>query len=88
MSVQTVKEQLLYEVGDPGNYLSPDATVSFLTLRVEAAGAEALERRIRAGEKDVVLLGAASSVSSCVPMRMRSPMSSTAIDAVIMYSHD
>lgn len=35
---QTVKEQLLYEIGDPGNYLSPDATVSFFTLRVEAAG--------------------------------------------------
>ncbi len=35
VSVQTVKEQLLYEIGDPGNYLSPDATVSFLTLRVE-----------------------------------------------------
>jgi hypothetical protein len=36
VSVQTVKEQLLYEIGDPGNYLSPDATVSFLTLRVES----------------------------------------------------
>jgi hypothetical protein len=33
--VQTVREQLLYEVGDPGGYLSPDATVSFLTLRVD-----------------------------------------------------
>jgi len=40
VSVQTVKEQLLYEVGDPGSYLSPDATVSFLTLRVEQAGAD------------------------------------------------
>ncbi len=30
-----VKEQLLYELGDPGRYLSPDATVSFLTLKVE-----------------------------------------------------
>ena len=37
---QTVKEQLLYELGDPGNYLSPDATVSFLTLRVEDQGGD------------------------------------------------
>ncbi len=40
VTVQTVKEQLLYEIGDPGNYLSPDVTVSFLTLRVEQAGAD------------------------------------------------
>lgn len=38
VTVQTVKEQLLYEVGDPGNYLSPDARVSFLTLAVEQSG--------------------------------------------------
>lgn len=31
---QTVKEQLLYEIGDPERYLSPDATVSFLTLKL------------------------------------------------------
>jgi hypothetical protein len=35
---RTVKEQLLYEIGDPANYLSPDATVSFLTLKVEDQG--------------------------------------------------
>ncbi|HEX5242243.1 MAG TPA: acyclic terpene utilization AtuA family protein [Tepidisphaeraceae bacterium] len=35
---QSVKEQLLYELGDPGRYLSPDATVSFLTLGVEDQG--------------------------------------------------
>jgi hypothetical protein len=40
VTVQTVKEQLLYEIGDPGQYLSPDATVSFLTLRVEQIGAD------------------------------------------------
>jgi hypothetical protein len=33
-----VKEQLLYEIGDPANYLSPDATVSFLTLQLSDDG--------------------------------------------------
>jgi hypothetical protein len=36
----TVKEQLLYEIGDPGCYLSPDVTASFLTLRIEDLGAD------------------------------------------------
>ncbi|WP_372721096.1 acyclic terpene utilization AtuA family protein, partial [Novipirellula sp.] len=31
----TVKEQLVYEIGDPENYLSPDVTVSFRELSVE-----------------------------------------------------
>ena len=35
---QTVKEQLLYEIEDPGNYLSPDVNVSFLSLELEEAG--------------------------------------------------
>jgi hypothetical protein len=35
---QTVKEQLVYEIGDPANYLSPDVTVSFLSLVVEDLG--------------------------------------------------
>ena len=34
----TVKEQLVYEIGDPANYLSPDATASFLSLEVEDLG--------------------------------------------------
>lgn len=37
---QTVKEQLLYELGDPGQYLSPDCTVSFLTLKVGDLGGD------------------------------------------------
>jgi len=32
---ETVKEQLLYEIGDPDNYLSPDVAVSFLSLKLE-----------------------------------------------------
>jgi hypothetical protein len=35
-----VKEQLLYEIGDPENYLSPDVTVSFLSLAVEELGSD------------------------------------------------
>lgn len=38
VTLDTVKEQLLYEIGDPGNYLSPDATVSLLTVRLESLG--------------------------------------------------
>ena len=38
VTTQTVKEQLLYEIGDPGNYLSPDVTVSLLTIKVEQVG--------------------------------------------------
>jgi Acyclic terpene utilisation family protein AtuA len=34
----TVKEQLLYEIGDPGRYLSPDVSVSFLPLSVDDLG--------------------------------------------------
>jgi hypothetical protein len=40
VTLQTIKEQLLYEIGDPGNYLSPDARVSFLTVHVDQVGAE------------------------------------------------
>lgn len=35
ISRRTVKEQLLYEIGDPDNYISPDAIVSFLSLKLD-----------------------------------------------------
>ena len=38
VTVETVKEQLIYEIGDPSQYLSPDATVSFLQLEVSQEG--------------------------------------------------
>lgn len=37
---ETVKEQLLYEIGDPNNYLSPDVTVSFLSLQLKDEGSD------------------------------------------------
>jgi hypothetical protein len=40
VNARTVKEQLVYEIGDPGSYLSPDVTVSFLTLRVDDLGSD------------------------------------------------
>ena len=40
---QTVTEQLLYEIGDPKHYLSPDAEVSFLGLSLIEEG----ENRVR-----------------------------------------
>jgi len=40
VNVRTVKEQLLYELGNPDSYLSPDCTVSFLSLTVEQVGAD------------------------------------------------
>ena len=33
-----MKEQLLYEIGDPGAYLSPDVTLSLLGLEVKDEG--------------------------------------------------
>jgi Acyclic terpene utilisation family protein AtuA len=38
VELRTVKEQLLYEIGDPDNYISPDAVVSFLALSVTETG--------------------------------------------------
>lgn len=35
---RTVKEQLLYEIGDPDRYLSPDVEVSFLKLSLKEEG--------------------------------------------------
>lgn len=33
-----VKEQLLYELGDPKNYMTPDCTADFTTIRLEDTG--------------------------------------------------
>jgi hypothetical protein len=38
VTLQTVKEQLLYEVHDPGNYITPDVVVDFTTTQLEQVG--------------------------------------------------
>ena len=38
VTINTVKEQLLYEVHDPGHYITPDVVADFTTLRLEEVG--------------------------------------------------
>lgn len=38
VSSATVKEQLLYEIGDPRTYITPDCVADFTTIQVEDAG--------------------------------------------------
>ncbi len=38
ITLQTVREQMLYEVHDPANYITPDVVVDFTTARLEQVG--------------------------------------------------
>ncbi len=38
VTVDTVAEQIVYEMGDPKNYISPDVRVDFTTIQLEQAG--------------------------------------------------
>src|SRR5579864_4650799 len=40
INTHVVKEQLLYELGDPKNYITPDCVADFTSIRLEDAGAD------------------------------------------------
>jgi hypothetical protein len=43
ISIQSVTEQLVYEMGDPHSYITPDVVADFTTIQLESAG----ENRVR-----------------------------------------
>ena len=46
VTVDTVAEQMLYEMGDPKRYITPDCVVDFTSARLEQAG----ENRVRVSD--------------------------------------
>lgn len=40
ISVPSIKEQLVYEMGDPSSYITPDVIADFTSIRLEATGAD------------------------------------------------
>ncbi len=40
VNLRTVKEQILYEMGDPVSYITPDVTADFTTIRLEEQGGD------------------------------------------------
>ncbi len=56
VSTDTVKEQLLYELGDPKNYITPDCVADFTSIRLEDAGPDRVRvRGIRGGPRPASL---------------------------------
>jgi hypothetical protein len=52
VSIHTVKEQLLYELGDPKNYITPDCVADFTSIQLEETGANRVRvSRIRGGAR-------------------------------------
>ena len=56
VSVHSVKEQLLYELGDPGNYITPDCVADFTSVHLKDDGPNRVRvRGIRGGPRPSML---------------------------------
>jgi len=64
VSVQTVKEQLLYEMGDPHEYITPDCVADFTTIRLEDAGRDRVRVRGIGGKHATEFLKVSISYSA------------------------
>ena len=50
VTLRTVKEQILYEMGDPASYITPDVTADFTTIRLSDEGGDRVAvRGVRGG---------------------------------------
>jgi hypothetical protein len=45
VSMQTVKEQLLYEIGDPKRYITPDCIADFTSIQLQDVGSNRVEMK-------------------------------------------
>jgi hypothetical protein len=56
VSLHTVKEQLLYELGDPKNYITPDCVADFTSIQLEETGPDRVRvSGIRGGARPPML---------------------------------
>lgn len=61
VDLATVKEQLVYEIGDPARYMTPDVVVDFTALQLREIGADRVEMTGARGEPRPELLKASVS---------------------------